>query len=410
MPSQTLVIGAGIAGLIAAHDLAAAGACVTVLEGSARPGGRAQTRREGGYAINQGPHALYLGGAFRKALDRIGVAYAGEPREIQRKALRGGKLHTLPVGATSLMTTSLFDVADKAGFAGIMAKLKDAGPPVGSFAGWADGQRLRPRVREALSALLRLSSYAHAEDEVPAAEAIAQIRLALGGTLYVNDGWQTLVDGLLEKAEAAGATIRSSAVATTLTRSASGWSVGLGSGETLQAAGVVLACPPDVAASLIGEPGRFANLRACRANTLDLALSHRPEGSHDFVLGIDRPLYASVHSATARLTPTGGVLVHFARYLAPDEAPGLDAAEELEALADLTLPGWRKHVVRRQRLIAMPVVHALPTLAVPRPDVDVPGMPGVCLAGDWVGREAMLSDTAAASAAIAARSLLNFLG
>ena len=410
MSSQTIVIGAGIAGLIAAHDLAAAGAAVTLLDAAARPGGRAQTRREGGYAINQGPHALYLGGAFRKALDRIGVAYGGEPREIQRKALRGGKLHTLPVGATSLMTTSLFDVADKAGFAGIVGKLKDAGAPSGSFAAWADGQRLRPRVREALSALLRLSSYAHAEDEVPAGEAIAQIRLALSGTLYVNDGWQTLVDGLLEKAEAVGATIRTSAAAKTLARSSSGWSVGLATGETLHAGGVILACPPDATAALIGELGRFASLRSCRANTLDLALSRRPEGSHDFVLGIDCPLYASVHSATARLTPPGGVLVHFARYLAPDEAPGLDAAEELEALADLTLPGWREHVVRRQRLIAMPVVHALPTLAVPRPDVDVQDMPGVCLAGDWVGREAMLSDTAAASAQNAARSVLNYLG
>lgn len=410
MPPQTIVIGAGIAGLIAAHDLAAGGAPVTLLDAAARPGGRAQTRRENGYALNQGPHALYLGGRFRKALDRIGVAYAGEPREIQRKALRGGKLHTLPVGAGSLMTTGLFDVADKAGFASIMGKLKDAGAPAGSFAAWADGQRLRPRVREALSALLRLSSYAHAEEEVPAAAAIAQIVLALSGTLYVNDGWQTLVDGLLEKAEAAGATIRTSAAATTLRRSAPGWSVDLGSGETLHASGVILTAPPDVAAALTGEPGRFANLRSCRANTLDLALSRRPEGSHDFVLGIDRPLYASVHSATARLAPPGGVLVHFARYLAPGEAPAPDAVEELEALADITLPGWRAHVVRRQRLIAMPVVQALPTLAAPRPDVVIPDMPGVYLAGDWVGDEAMLSDTAAASAERAAKSLLNYLG
>jgi len=410
MASPILVIGAGIAGLIAAHDLAAGGASVTVLEAAARPGGRAQTRREEGYAINQGPHALYLRGAFRQALDRIGVAYASEPREIQRKALRSGKLHTLPSGAASLMTTSLFDIADKAGFVSVMAKLNQAGTPPGSFANWADAQRLRPRVRGALSALLRLSSYAHAEGEVPAAEAIAQIRLALGGTLYVNDGWQTLADGLLEKAEAAGAAIRTCAATKALTRSASGWSVHLATGDTLHAAGVVLACPPDAAAALIGAPGRFANLRTCRANTLDLALSRRPEGSHDFVLGIDRPLYASVHSATARLTPPGGVLAHFARYLAPDEAPGPEAAEELEGLADLTLPGWRDHVVRRQRLIAMPVVYALPTLAVPRPDVDVPGMPGVCLAGDWVGRNAMLSDTAAVSAQNAARSLLNYLG
>jgi len=406
---HTIVIGAGIAGLIAAHDLAAARASVTLLEAAAHPGGRAQTRREDGFSLNQGPHALYLGGAFRQTLDRIGVAYAGEPRDIRRKALRGGKLHTLPVGAGSLMSTSLFDVADKAGFAKAMGEVQKAGVPAGSFADWANALRLRPRVREALSALTRLSSYAHAESELPAAEGLAQLRLALAGTRYVNEGWQTLVDGLLARVTAQGATLRVSAPATRLDRAGSRWRVTLGSGETLEADGVILACPPPVAAGLTGQPQRFANLRTCRANTLDLALSRRPEGAHDFVLGIDQPLYASVHSATARLAPPDGVLVHFARYLAPDEAAGADAVTELEALADITLAGWRGLVVRRQRLIAMPVVQALPTLAVPRPDVALADMPGVYLAGDWVGAEGMLSDTAAASAATAASSLLSGL-
>jgi len=410
MSSRTIVIGAGIAGLIAAHDLAAAGHSVTLLESTSHPGGRARTRREAGFALNQGPHALYLGGAFRHALDRIGVAYAGEPRDIRRKVLRGGKLHTMPTGAGSLMTTRLFDVADKAGFAAVMGAVQSAGMPAGSFADWANRLRLRPRVREALSALTRLSTYAHAEAELPAALGLAQVRLALGGTLYVNEGWQTLVDGLLAAAERKGAALRTSAPVTALTRSNGRWAVALGTGETLEADGVILACPPDIAARLTGQADRYAGLRRCRANTLDLALSRRPEGSHDFVLGIDQPLYASVHSATARLAPPGGVLVHFARYLAPDEVPGPDAVTELEALADLTLPGWRDLVVRRQRLLAMPVVQALPTLAVPRPDVAVPDMKGVFLAGDWIGSEGMLSDTAAASAALAARSLLSHLG
>lgn len=410
MVPHVIVIGAGLAGLIAAHDLAAAGTSVTLLESTANFGGRAQTKREGGFALNQGPHALYLAGDFRRALDRIGVPYAGEPREITRKALRDGKLHTLPFSAASLMLTSLFDMADKASFPKLMDQIRTAGTPPGSFAQWADSLGLRPNVREALSALLRLSSYAHAEHELPAAVGLAQVRLALTDTLYVNDGWQSLVDGLLEKAAASGATIRASSPAIRLERSGEVWAVTLATGETLSAEGIILACAPDSAAQLTGQPDRYAGLRSCRANTLDLALSHRPQGAHDFVLGIDKPLYASIHSATARLAPPGGVLVHFARYLAPDEAPGADAITELEALADIAVPGWRDVVVRRQRLIAMPVVHALPTLAVPRPDVTIPDMPGVYLAGDWVGEEGMLSDTAAASAANAARNLLSYLG
>lgn len=410
MPAHTLVIGAGIAGLIAAHDLAKAGHRVTVLESTPHPGGRAQTKREDGFALNQGPHALYLGGAFRAALDRIGVAYAGEPRDIRRHALFEGRLHTLPLGAGALAKTGLLDVADKINFAQVMAAAPKAYPQSGSFADWLDAQTLRPRVRAVISAIARLSSYANAESEVPASAMLDQLRIVLAGTLYVNGGWQTLVDGLLEKAEAAGALIRTSAAVDAIRSSGCGWSALLASGEAIEADGVILACPPDVAARLMGQPGRFASLRVCRANTLDLALSSRPDGAHDFVLGIDQPLYASVHSATARLAPPGGVMVHFARYLAPDEAPGTDAVAELEALADLTLPGWRGLVVRRQRLIAMPVVHALPTLNASRPGIDVADMPGVYLAGDWVGADGMLSDTAAASAVEAASSLLAHLG
>ena len=409
MPAHTLIIGAGIAGLIAAHDLAKAGLRVTVLESAPHAGGRAQTKREAGFALNQGPHALYLGGAFRAALDRIGVVYAGEPRDIERHALHEGHLYTLPFGAAALAKTGLLDVADKISFAQIMSAAPKAHPQSGSFADWLDAQKLRPRVRAVISAIARLSSYANAESEVPARAMLDQLRLSLAGTLYVNGGWQTLVDGLLEKTVSAGAEIRTSAAAEAVTSSGGGWSVSLANGEKLTADGLILACPPDVAAHLTGQPDRFMGLRACRANTLDLALSRVPSGAHDFVLGVDQPLYASVHSATAQLAPPGGMLVHFARYLAPDEAPAPNAVAELETLADITVPGWRDLVVRRQRLIAMPVVHALPTLNAPRPGIGIADMPGVYLAGDWVGEDGMLSDTSAASAASAARGLISHL-
>lgn len=410
MPAHSVIIGAGISGLIAAHDLAKARHRVTVLDSAPHPGGRAQTKRESGFALNQGPHALYLGGAFRKALDRIGVAYAGEPRNIQRSALYKGEPHTLPLGAAALAKTTLFSIADKLNFAQVMAAVPKAYPQSGSFSAWLDDQKLRPRVREVIEAVARLTSYSNAPDEVPAAVMLDQLRVGLSGTLYVNDGWQTLVDGLLEKAEIAGAALHMSAAAESIRKSANGWSVTLASGEEIEANGIILACPPDIAARLIGQPGRFANLRTCRANTLDLALSKTLPGAQDFLLGIDQPLYGSVHSATARLARPGGMLVHFARYLAPDEAPAPDAVPELETLADKAIPGWRDIVVRRQRLIAMPVVHALPTLKVPRPGIGAPDMPGIYLSGDWVGEEGMLSDAAAASAAKAAQSLISHLG
>ena len=57
-PPSSVVIGAGLAGLTAAHRLRQAGVDVTVLERSPRPGGRVQTERHGAYLVDTGPDAL----------------------------------------------------------------------------------------------------------------------------------------------------------------------------------------------------------------------------------------------------------------------------------------------------------------------------------------------------------------
>lgn len=70
---DVIVIGAGLAGLGAAHALGRAGKRVAVLEGRARAGGRVHTRRDAltDYAIELGPEWLESDGEWRALLDSV---------------------------------------------------------------------------------------------------------------------------------------------------------------------------------------------------------------------------------------------------------------------------------------------------------------------------------------------------
>jgi hypothetical protein len=136
-----------------------------------------------------------------------------------------------------------------------------------------------------------------------------------------------------------------------------------------------------------------------------------PASEATFALGIDRPLYLSVHSAAARLAPEGGALIHLAKYLPAGHKESAEEDErELEGLMDLIQPGWRERVAHRRFLPDMTVMNWLPAAEEggQRPDAKVKDAPGLFIAGDWVGTEGFLADAALASAREAARLAIEY--
>src|SRR5262245_6402841 len=112
--SPVVIIGGGIAGLVAANLVAGAGLPVTLLEKASAVGGRATTRDRDGFLFNLGPHALYRRGQLRRTLSELGVEVKGAvPGANGGYALYQGRPHTLPVGVASLMTTGLLTVGGK---------------------------------------------------------------------------------------------------------------------------------------------------------------------------------------------------------------------------------------------------------------------------------------------------------
>jgi phytoene dehydrogenase-like protein len=249
-----------------------------------------------------------------------------------------------------------------------------------------------------LGALTRLSTYSADLALLDGAAAIAQLQLASAeSVLYLDGGWESLIAGLTRKAQSLGVSVQAERVVTHVEPGA----VELSNGERLTADGIVLAISPREVEQMTGR--RLPVLAPARAACLDLGLRHLPPGSVSFGLGLESPTYVSVHSLYARgLAPEGGALVHIAKYLDRDTSATRD---ELEQVADIALPGWRAELAVSRFLPDMTVVHAIPQAQRERPDVNALGIPGVRIAGDWVGPEAMLADAAVASGLRAARSL-----
>ncbi len=406
---DVVVAGGGIAGLVAAAFASKGGASVLVLEASPAFGGRARTRIVSGYHFNQGAHALYRGGFLDRALQDLGVAVTGSaPVLADGFFVDDSQLHQAPFSAAGLASTTLLSDSEKHELASLFRRLRDGAtetPPGTSLNDALAALSPSPKVRAVLAAMVRLTSIVHAP---MAADGLALLDQLRGGltrsVLYLDGGWATMVDGLKSACVALGACLRSSARVEAIEHGPP-WRATLADGTVVTARAVILAVPPAQAAAL------YPALKDLRGTTdavvakvacLDIGLASLPRADVRFALGVDRPLYFSVHSAAARLAPEGAALVHTMRYLEPGETPDRDRLiAELETFMDLVQPGWREVERARQFLPAMPVISAIPLAATcgldGRPDVVARSAEGLFICGDWIGPVGLLSDAAAVS-------------
>jgi phytoene dehydrogenase-like protein len=403
---DVVVVGGGLAGLAAGTYAARRGLRVTVIERASRWGGRARSDRLEGHTFNQGGHALYARGPAARVLAELGVTVRGaRPPASGLLAVRGGELHRLPSGLVSILSSDLFGFGAKIEAARALARIARASPAATadvSWGAWVDDAAGVPAVREVLHAFARLSTYANAPYRMSAQATLARIRLGLdGGVLYVDGGWQSLVDALEGSAARAGARLRSGTAVASIRSDGALFGVELTNGEVLASRAVIVCAAPESARTLLGERS-LGGLLSLHVACLDVGLSDLPCPDRLFSLGLDRPTYFSVHSATARVAHTGATL-HLMKYL--DPARPQDAADdegELEEVLDRVQPGWRPRVRARRFMPRLVASHALPEVAIARPGVVVPGLPGAFVAGDWTDAEHLLVDAALASARRAA--------
>jgi phytoene dehydrogenase-like protein len=435
---DVVVIGAGIAGLTAAIILARAGRSVIVFEQSSKVGGRARTDNIDGFYFNQGPHALYVSGAGAKVLRELGITYRGNPPPSPQYLIKHDMKYQQAASFSSILTTKLLkglgSKIELIRFFSSLSKVNFREIQDITVEEWLKKKIHHRDVFELLITLCRVVTYANDPEIQSAGATLSQLQIAISGAgvIYLDGGWQTLVNGLISEALKANVRIntgkRVSSVkqavidtSTSTTTTMPLWKIHVSDGSSILTSTLVLAgspadvqglfrdSKPDFLSHIVDERRRRTN--PARAACLDMALSTLPNPSVPFALGIDSPLFLSVHSVSAKLAPKGGALIHVMKYLGSSHEPNpKNDRLELEAFLDLIQSGWRDVVVRLRFLPSMVVYNAIVTAeqggTLGRPEAKVPETENLYIVGDWIGSEGLLADASFASAKCAAQQIL----
>ena len=165
---RAVVVGAGLAGLVAADELARGGAEVVVLEARSRVGGRVWSQRlANGAVVEMGAEYILPGNtAVRELADRFGLGLWDKGMRYGHRDPRGG------IGTTHEELAAAVAEVERA-LAG-----SGAGERTRSARELLDGLDIPPGAREAILARVEISS-ANSADEVAAAE--------LAGVAHIDD-------------------------------------------------------------------------------------------------------------------------------------------------------------------------------------------------------------------------------
>lgn len=384
------VIGGGLAGLTAAIQLAKKGVSVRLLEVNREPGGRASTTHKNGFDLNYGPHAVYLGGTMNRTLSEWGILPSGKSPVLAGGAylVESGRKHGLVRNLATLATATFLSTLEKIEAGRMLAKLT-AGPSEDArgiaMEEWLDRYAHRPAVKQFARTLIRVSTYGDTPALYSAEAVLKQLQLANQGVTYLDGGWGSIIQNLTRLARSLGVVVET----------------GLRGREVHEK--TILAVSPSEVERLTGVS--LPAMTPVRMACLDVALDRMPPDASIFALGLDEPLYYSVHSQWVKIAPEGKAVVHLGKYMGLAKSDPVNDRAQLERFADVVMPGWKERAAHVRFLPDMAVVNGLPPVA-GRPDVDALGINGVRIAGDWVGPEGMLADCAVASGLRAADHLL----
>lgn len=370
--SEITVVGAGIAGLVAAITCAEEGASVSLIEAHEQIGGRARST-DGPYKANLGPHALYTGPFWNWMKEHDLLPVHVSPRLTGARLRLGGAIRrTPPLGALPSVL-----------------RLRGREAPVDvDFRSWA-ASHTDETTADMLSAAAGVYTFFHDPGSLSAAfvwpRSVRLFMTAPSCVRYPVGGWSALVATLERR-------VRSLPNVTVETSTRI---------DSLPCTPTILATELEQARGLLGDEG--LNWQSGNTVCLDLGVRHR-RGDPAVVSDMDEAGWIGRYSTTnPSIAPQGEELVQAQMPIRPGESAD-QAGLRLERLLDQGLLDWRARETwrRRQVMDARSGALDLPGYSWrDRPAVDRGD--GVFVAGDMMAAPGLLAEVSWASAIEASR-------
>ncbi|MEH7451009.1 FAD-dependent oxidoreductase [Gottfriedia acidiceleris] len=403
------VLGGGIAGLTASIYLAQAGKKVLLLDKASKLGGRGISNTIGDAHLNLGAHALYI--HCIEMLNEVGVTVSGKLPKLGGAFILGNQSNQMKIiEMFNLFLGNHLKWKEKMEFIRFYRHIRkmdlDEINHI-SLEEYLNRKITSLNVKNLILAFIRVATFTSNSEIISAGVAIGQLRSAK--VLYINEGWQSIVNDLIKKANQLGVTIQNSAVVSKITGSYPNINLILKNDTRINTSCLLSTINPIDLVKLIDEPISDSFLQKCnqmipvKAACLDLVMNGLPNPKLNFALGVDQPWYFSNHSSVAKLSnKEGEIVVHLMKYLnSVNETDSAKDEEELEGLLDVLQPGWRDYVISRRYLprliVSNDIKKPFQKLHNHLSNSDV-GLEGIYIAGDWVGETELLLNASLTSA------------
>ena len=363
--ARVVVIGAGIAGLVAAIHAVSDGHHVVVLERKSKIGGRGTSQNSEGFSLHFGPHLIDKSGPFYKLCKQLSRI---------KPSIKSVRLDKIEVAGHGLVRP--------------VGNIKQAALNRQSIKAKTTGNPYYESVKF-------LSTWGIGENDYRI-KALSKSKLSVS-----NEGWIGLIGRLGAALDEVGVLIETGCEVV----SVQGQKIVLKDGRQVECDAVILACGAGAARTILQEvdeeiyASNFANISPKFASSIEAGLSSKPMlGKHCLV---DYENGAAIIDYTAiqpRLGTTGS---HISAIITGGSEDG--RIERLESILDTHLSGWKNHLITdlRQQKIVVGYSNCV--------EYDIFSKERILLAGPWVKSEYLLADAAADTGKRAAKALKSIL-